>query len=135
MERAAMTDEPFRWWSGIPLSSSRIVNMHPEGIDPDAVPADTLTLRKLYDAARNLPDPHPLAGLEIVHYASNMKDAARAFVEEYNKPPRLHPAIIAVMSELLPPGHMIGLRRGEVVMIAGPEKEGDAAAGSKADTA
>jgi hypothetical protein len=90
-------------------------------------PADTLTLRKLYDAARNLPKPHPLAGLTIVYYADNMRDAALQFVEEYNKPPRLGAPIVAARSDYLQPGHIIGKRGDDIVLIAGPEKkpEGD----------
>jgi hypothetical protein len=124
-------DEPFRWWLGMPLTSSRIVNMHPEGVDPDA---NTLTLDKLYEAARTLPKPHPLSGLTVVYYADNMRDAALAFVEEYNKQLALGTSVIAVRSDYLPPGYIMG-RRGtgrfapvagagdidaDVVLIAGP---------------
>ena len=121
-----MASEPFKWFShsSVFSSTTSIVNPWPEGVDPDA---NTLTLAKLEDMARNLPKPHPLAGLTVVYYADNMRDAAHEFVDAYNgAPPFLRSPIVAALNQNLPLGHIIGMRGQDVVMIAGPEKEAEA---------
>ena len=88
-----------------------------------AEPADTLTLRKLYGMVEKMPAPHPLSGIDIVYYAENMRDAARTFVDEYNKLPRFAAPIVAAPSPILPPGYILGRKGKGFVLIAGPEKE------------
>ena len=88
-----------------------------------AAPEDALTLRKVYDMIEKMAAPHPLSGIEIVYYADNMRDAAHAFVDEYNKPSRFAVPIVAALSPILPPGYILGQKGKDFVLIAGPEKE------------